>query len=160
MQRGEHKMKPMELLQKAELLVTHSTMQYADDERYGSDWVMSFTGDDGYPNASMISAAKADGFHWIAFCTGICANKTLRAKRDPRSCVYLFDKESFTGISLMGKVEVSTDPVLKKQVWYDDLGDYFNGCMDENLCVLLFKPEKYNIFIENTTIRGTFSEQE
>lgn len=160
MQRDEHKMKPMELLQKAELLVTHSTMQYADDERYGSDWVMSFTGDDGYPNASMISAAKADGFHWIAFCTGICANKTLRAKRDPRSCVYLFDKESFTGISLMGKVEVSTDPVLKKQVWYDDLGDYFNGCMDENLCVLLFKPEKYNIFIENTTIRGTFSEQE
>lgn len=153
-------MKPMELLQKAEVLVTHSTMQYADDERYGSDWVMSFTGDDGYPNASMISAAKADGFHWIAFCTGICANKTLRAKRDPRSCVYLFDKESFTGISLMGKVEVSTDPVLKKQVWYDDLGDYFNGCMDENLCVLLFKPEKYNIFIENTTIRGTFSEQE
>ena len=153
-------MKPMELLQKAELLVTHSTMQYADDERYGSDWVMSFTGDDGYPNASMISAAKADGFHWIAFCTGICANKTLRAKRDPRSCVYLFDKESFTGISLMGKVEVSTDPVLKKQVWYDDLGDNFNGCMDENLCVLLFKPEKYNIFIENTTIRGTFSEQE
>lgn len=149
-------MKPMELLQKAELLVTHSTMQYADDERYGSDWVMSFTGDDGYPNASMISAAKADGFHWIAFCTGICANKTLRAKRDPRSCVYLFDKESFTGISLVGQVEVSTDPVLKKQVWYDDLGDYFNGYTDENLCVLLFKPEKYNIFIENTTIRGAF----
>lgn len=145
-----------ELLRKAEELITHSTMQYADDLRYGSDWVMSLTDEDGYPNASMITAAKADGFQWIAFCTGTSANKALRAKRDSRSCVYLFDKESFTGISLVGQVEVSTDPVLKKQVWYDDLGDYFNGYTDENLCVLLFKPEKYNIFIENTTIRGAF----
>ena len=146
----------MELLHKAESLVAHSTMQYADDQRYGSDWVMSLTDEDGYPNASMITAAKADGFQWIAFCTGTRANKALRAKRDARTCVYLFDKESFTGISLLGKVEVSTDPVLKKQVWYDGLWNHFNGYTDENLCVLLFKPEKYNIFIENTNIRGAF----
>lgn len=149
-------MQYMELLHKAESLVTHSTMQYADDSRYGSDWVMSLMDEDGYPNASMITAAKADGFQWIAFCTSINANKALRAKRDSRTCVYLFDKESFTGISLVGQVEVSTDPTLKKQVWYDDLGDYFNVYADENLCVLLFRPEKYNIFIENTTIRGVF----
>ena len=149
-------MQYMELLHKAESLVAHSTMQYADDQRYGSDWVMSLTDEDGYPNASMITAAKADGFQWIAFCTGTRANKALRAKRDARTCVYLFDKESFTGISLLGKVEVSTDPVLKKQVWYDGLWNHFNGYTDENLCVLLFKPEKYNIFIENTNIRGAF----
>lgn len=146
----------MELLHKAELLVTYSTMQYADNPLYGSDWVMSLIDEDGYPNASMITAAKANGFQWIAFCTGTKANKTLRAKRNSRTCVYLFDKESFTGISLIGQVEVSTDPELKKQVWYNELEDYFNGYTDEDLCVLLFKPEKYNIFIENTTIRGEF----
>ena len=149
-------MQHMELLYKAETLITHSTMQYADNPWNGSDWVMSLTDEDGYPNASMITAAKSDGFKWIAFCTGASSNKALRAKRDSRTCVYLFDKESFTGISLVGQVEVSTDSVLKKQVWYDDLGDFFNGYTDENLCVLLFKPEKYNIFIENTTIRGVF----
>ena len=88
--------------------------------------------------------------------TGTNVNKALRAKRDSRTCVYLYDKEGFTGISLVGKVEVSTDPVLKKQVWYDDLRAFFDEYVDENLCVLLFKPERYNIFIENTTIRGTF----
>ncbi len=76
---------------------------------------MSLTDGDGSPNASMTTAAKADGFQWIAFCTGTSANKALRAKRDSRTCVNLFDKESFTGISLVGQVEVSTDPVLKNK---------------------------------------------
>lgn len=147
----------MELLKKAEEIVMKSTLQYEDNPAVGSDWVMSLIDEDGYPNASMITAAKADGFHWIAFCTGIHANKAVRALKNPNACIYLFDKESFTGISLLGNVEVSTDPDLKKQVWYDDLGDFFAGPEDEGLCVLLFRPERYNIFIENTTIRGTFA---
>lgn len=147
----------MELLKKAEKIVCRSTMQYAEDPTVGSDWVMSLIDEDGYPNGSMITAAKADGFHWIAFCTGVHANKTIRAMQNPNACIYLFDKETFTGISLLGKVEVSTDPELKKQVWYKDLGDFFAGPEDAELCVLLFRPEKYNIFIENTTLRGTFA---
>lgn len=39
-------MQHMELLHKAETLVTHSTMQFADEPRYGSDWVMSLTDED------------------------------------------------------------------------------------------------------------------
>lgn len=147
----------MELLKKAEEIVVRSTMQYADDPDNGSDWVMSLIDENGYPNASMITAAKADGFHWIAFCTGIHANKAVRALKNPHACIYLFDKESFTGISLLGNVEVSTDSALKEQVWYKELGDFFAGPDDENLCVLLFRPEKYNIFIENTTICGMFA---
>lgn len=147
----------MELLKKAEEIACRSTLQYAEDPTVGSDWVMSLIDEDGYPNASMITAAKADGFHWIAFCTCVHANKAVRARKNPHACIYLFDKESFTGISLLGNVEVSTDPALKKQVWYKDLGDFFAGPEDEELCVLLFRPEKYNIFIENTTIRGIFA---
>lgn len=62
----------------------------------------------------MITAAKADGFKWIAFCTGLGWNKPNRAKKNSRASVYLFDKESFSGISLVGKMEVITDYDLNK----------------------------------------------
>ena len=68
-----------------------------------ADWVVALTDEEGYPTASMITSSRADGFKWIAFCTGIGWNESKRAEADSRSCVYLFDKESFiTGISLTG----------------------------------------------------------
>lgn len=148
----------MDLLKKAEEIVSASTMQArnAAGIAYGSDWVMSLLDEDGYPAASMITAAAADGFRWIAFCTGLGWNKPNRAQRDPRSCIYLFDEANFAGISLVGRTDVITDLAVKKQMWYDDLGDFFKGPEDERLCVLKFVPERYNIFIENRTIRGTF----
>jgi len=146
----------MDLLQKAEALVNGSTMHTVGDTGRTADWVMALTDGDGYPAASMITAARADGFRRIAFGTTLCGNKPGRIAKDPRACVYLFDKDSFTGISLTGKAEVTTDLEVKSQMWYDALADHFSGPDDENYCVLLFKPERYNIFIEGGTIRGAF----
>jgi len=146
----------MDLLEKAEAIVNGSTMHTVGESGLGADWVMALTDEEGYPAASMITAARADGFQWIAFCTALGWNKPNRAIKDPRTCIYLFDKESFSGISLTGKVDVVTDIETKKRMWYDALGDFFKGPEDERLCVLLFKPERYNIFIDNQTIRDTF----
>ena len=146
----------VELLKKAEEIVNKSTIHTVGNTECGADWVMSLIDEKGYPNASMITAARADGFNWIAFCTGLEWNKPKRAKKDPRACVYLFDKESFSGISLVGRIDVITDYDLNNRLWYDALGDFFKGPEDERLCVLMFKPERYNIFIEGGTIRGTF----
>ena len=149
-----------ELLKKAEAIVNGSTMQAraAAGRPFGTDWVMSLLDEEGYPAASMITAAKADGFRWIAFCTGTGWNKPRRAQCDPRSCVYLFDEESFTGISLVGRTEVVTDPAVKQKMWYADLGEVFRDPEDERWCVLLFRPERYNFYMDNRTIRGSFSE--
>lgn len=144
------------LLRKAEEIVNKSTIHTVGDSDCTADWVMSLIDEEGYPAASMITAAKADGFNWIAFCTGLGWNKPNRAKKDPRACVYLFDKASFSGISLVGKIEMITDYDLNEQLWYDALGDFFKDPADERLCVLMFKPERYNIFIEGKTIYGTF----
>lgn len=145
----------MDLLQKAEALVNQSTMHTVSNTGC-ADWVMSLIDEEGYPAASMITAARADGFRWIAFCTGLGWNKPNRAQKDPRACVYLFDQQSFTGISLVGRIEVIADEALNREMWYDSLGDFFAGPTDERLCVLLLRPERYNIFIDGQTIRGAF----
>ena len=155
----EHHKKAMEFLlswRKAEQIVNRSTMHTVGESGLGADWVMSLTDEEGYPTASMITASRADGFKWIAFCSGVGWNKPTRIEKDPRSCVYLFDQDSFTGISLTGKIEIITDLEVKKQMWYDALGDFWSGYDDERWCVLMFKPERYNIFIDNRTIRGEF----
>ena len=133
-------------------------MHTVGESGLGADWVMALIDEDGYPAASMITAARADGFKWIAFCSGLGWNKSNRAAKNPRACVYLFDKESFAGISLLGRIEVITGIETKRRMWYDALGDVFQGPEDANLCVLRLKPERYNIFMENRTVQGVFNE--
>ena len=146
----------MDLFEKSEEIVNGSTMHTIGESGHTADWVMALTDEEGYPAASMITAARADGFKWIAFCTGLGWNKPNRAEKDPRACVYLFDRESFSGISLTGRVEVITDSETKKRMWYAALGDFFKSPNDKELCVLMLRPERYNIFIDNHTIRGAF----
>jgi general stress protein 26 len=143
------------LLEKAEDLINKST-EHTRESGLTFDWVMALTDEFGYPSASMITASRADGLKWIAFCTGINANKPNRIRKDPRACVYLFENKSFSGISLMGKIEILTDLETKRKMWYDELPDHFNSPEDEGLCVLMFKPERYNIFIDYRTIQGEF----
>ena len=144
-----------ELLKKAEDLINKCTA-HTRESGLTFDWVMSLNDEFGYPSASMITASRADGTNWIAFCTGVGANKPNRIRKDPRACVYLFENKSFSGISLMGKVEILTDLEIKKKMWYDELSDHFKSPEDEGLCVLLFKPERYNIFLDYQTIQGEF----
>ena len=149
----------MDLLRKTMLLVDSSTMHAAGDSCRTADWVMALTDEDGSPAASMITASRAECPGYIAFCTAAGGNKPKRIKKDPRACVYLFDSETFTGVSLSGEVEIASDRATKETMWYDALGEVFSGPADENWCVLIFRPERYNIFIDNKTIRGEFQGQ-
>ena len=141
------------LLKKATDLINRCTAHTRESE-LTFDWVMALTDELGYPSASMISASRADGVNWIAFCTGVNANKPNRIRKDPRACVYLFENKSFSGISLIGKVEIITDLEVKKQMWYAELANHFTGPEDDGFCVLMFRPERYNIFIDYQNISG------
>ena len=70
----------MDLLKKAEEIVNKSTIHAGGEIGCNVDWVMALADENGYPNASMITASRADGFKWIAFCTGLGWNK-------PRECL-------------------------------------------------------------------------
>ena len=94
----------------------------------------------------------------MAFCTGLNNNKVKRIKNDPRACIYLFDIKSFTGISLVGSIEICVDLDVKRQMWYDTLGDHYSGPDDDQYCVLMFNPKKYNIFMDYQTLQGSLDE--
>jgi len=108
---------------------------------------------DGYPTASTISAAKADGIKWLTFCTGLGSPKVDRIKKCNRASV-CFNSAEYN-ITLAGTIEILTAPDVKKEMWYGGLTNHFSGPDDPNYCVLKFKTESYNLLVDWQEVRGT-----
>jgi general stress protein 26 len=108
---------------------------------------------DGYPTASTITASKADGINWITFCTGLGGTRTERIKGSNQASI-CFNASDYN-ITLVGTIEVCTDPNIKKDMWYDGLSNHFNGPEDPNYCVLRFNTQRYNLLVDWQEERGT-----
>ena len=51
-------------------------------------------------------------------------------------------------ITLTGKIEIIADPEVNREMWYGNY-DYFSGPDDPNLCTLMFRTERYNLWNVN-----------
>ena len=100
-----------------------------------------------YPTASTITVAKNDGIKWITMCTGLCSNKVQRIKKNNKASL-CFGSEQLYNITLVGTIEILTDPDIKKEMWYEGLEHHFNGAEDPNYCVLKFTTKRYNLFVD------------
>lgn len=106
---------------------------------------------DGYPTVSTISISKADGIKWLTFCTGY-GSKDEKIKLSDKAGVCI--NASDYNISLSGRLEVVTDPAVKKEMWYDGLTDHFSGYDDPGYCVLKFTTESYNLLVDWNEAKG------
>lgn len=119
----------------------------------GTYCVLALMDLDGYPTASTITASKADGIHWITFCTGLGGTRTNRINKCNRASV-CFNADDYN-ITLVGTMEILTDLEVKEEMWYGGLANHFSGPEDPNYCVLRFKTERYNLLIDWKEVRGT-----
>ncbi len=134
-----------ELLKKAGEIVENNT----GAEAY---CVLALIDTDGYPSASTISASKADGIKWLTFCTGLGGPKTNRIDQCKQASV-CFNAPDYN-ITLVGDIEVVTDPEVKKEMWYTGLENHFKGPSDPNYCVLRFTTKRYNLLVDWKELRG------
>lgn len=100
---------------------------------------------DGYPTAATISVSKACGIKHINFCTGLGSNWAKRAKECNRTSV-CFNSEEYN-ITLVGTIEVITEPDVKKEMWHDGMVYYFKGSEDPEFCVLRFNTKRYSLML-------------
>ncbi|MBP7175847.1 MAG: pyridoxamine 5'-phosphate oxidase family protein [Thermoclostridium sp.] len=107
---------------------------------------------DGYPTASTISASKTDGIRWVTFCTGLGSTRTKRIDKCNHASV-CFNGPDYN-ITLVGTMEVITDPNVKKEMWYAGLKSHFSGPEDPNYCVLRFNTQRYNLLVDWKEARG------
>lgn len=108
---------------------------------------------DGYPTASTITASKAEGIQWVTFCTGLGGTRTDRITRCNGASL-CFNASDYN-ITLVGSMEILTDPEIKKEMWYSGLANHFSGPEDPNYCVLRFTTQRYNLLVDWQEVRGT-----
>lgn len=116
---------------------------------------LALIGPDGYPTTTTISISKAEGLNWLTFCTGLGA-KDERINHCNKASVCLNSEEYH--ISLVGTIEIITDPEVKKEMWYEGLSNHFTGFDDPAYCVLKFTTERYTLFVDYQTEKGTIGE--
>ncbi|MFT8352285.1 pyridoxamine 5'-phosphate oxidase family protein [Clostridium saccharoperbutylacetonicum] len=107
---------------------------------------------EGYPTVSTITASKADGISWLTFCTGIGSDKAIRVNKCNRASV-CFNSDEYN-ITLVGTIDIITDPDVKKEMWYGGLTNHFSGPQDSDYCVLRFKTERYNLLVDWEEAKG------
>ena len=124
-------------------------------ENMGAGVALSLIDNEGYPTTSCISMSKADGIREILFAIGLSSNKAKRAANCNRAAVCIFDDNyeagSYYNITLVGTVEILTDPAMKKEAWYEGLEEHFSGQDDEDFCVLRFTTKRYNLWVDMET---------
>jgi len=95
---------------------------------------------DGFPNVkAMLPPRKREGIHYIYFTTNTSSMRVKHYSKNPKACVYFFDKRFYKGVMLKGTMEVLQDNKSKKMIWKD--GDelyYPKGVTDPDYCVLKF----------------------
>ena len=140
-----------EIIEKAEKIIQKHTGKNAvsGSEPY---CVLSLIDLEGYPTGSAITPAQAEGIEKISMCTGLSSNKAERIKKCNRAGVNFSSLEY--NITLTGTIEIITDPEVKKEMWYEGLINHFSGPEDPDYCVLEFKTDKYNLFVDWQEVSG------
>ncbi|MCL1913524.1 MAG: pyridoxamine 5'-phosphate oxidase family protein [Eubacteriaceae bacterium] len=104
--------------------------------------------ENGYPTASTLTIAKADGIKWLTFCTSPDSNKAKRISSCNRASVCVNSNEY--NITLVGTIEVLVDEASRKDNWLPAMeaeGMHWSSYDDPSFCVLRFTTERYNLFV-------------
>ncbi|GBD99199.1 pyridoxamine 5'-phosphate oxidase [bacterium BMS3Abin07] len=96
--------------------------------------------EEGFPNAkAMLPPRKREGIKHVFFTTNTSSMRVKQYSKNPKACIYFFDKRFFRGVMLKGTMEVLKDTKSKKMIWRN--GDemyYSKGVTDPDYCVLKF----------------------
>ncbi|MCL2842842.1 MAG: pyridoxamine 5'-phosphate oxidase family protein [Oscillospiraceae bacterium] len=106
--------------------------------------VLSLLDENGYPTASALTIAKADGINWMTFATSPDSNKAQRIAVCNRASVCIATSEY--NITLVGTVEIVTDITAKQDSWFELMTHMWSGPDDPAFCLLRFHTERYNLF--------------
>lgn len=111
--------------------------------------LISSISEHGYPVIRAMLCPRKIDRNELYFSTNLSSNKVKEYSNCQKACVYFYKKGlfSYTGIALIGKMEVLTDQNIKDEIWH--MGDsmfYKGGKTDPDYCVLKFTIENTRFY--------------
>jgi len=140
------------VIKKAEKIISSQTVK--NGKFNGEFCSLVLLDHEGYPTASVLTAAASEGIKFLYFGTGIDSNKYKRAKANSKASVHFGTGEH--SITLVGEIEILSDNASKAKFWYDGLEHHFpQGSTDPNYVVLKFSTKRYMLFVDWEEEQGT-----
>ncbi|KUO76924.1 MAG: hypothetical protein APF77_21815 [Clostridia bacterium BRH_c25] len=110
--------------------------------------VIALIDEDGFPRASTISSLKTEGISHAWFATGLKSGKAQCIRLNNKAGLCYCDGSN--NVTLMGTVEILTEPEIKKEMWVDWFINHFpGGAADPEYCILKFSTEKMVLWIDS-----------
>jgi len=102
--------------------------------------IISSVDEDGFPNSkAMLPPRKREGIKHLFFTTNTSSMRVGQYLKNPKACVYFFDKRFFKGVMLRGAMEVLHDSAAKEMIWRQGDEMYYpQGVTDPDYCILRF----------------------
>jgi general stress protein 26 len=98
--------------------------------------------DQEYPNVkAMLKPRKRNGLKEFYFSTNTSSMRVKQYQKNEKASIYFYHKGliKYTGVMLVGKMEVLTDQKTKDMIWRrGDTMFYKKGVTDPDYCVLKF----------------------
>ena len=92
---------------------------------------ISSVDEDGYPNTkAMLMPVKREGIKTFYWHTNSPSLRIKQYKKNPKACVYFYDKRFFRGVMLKGTMKVLNDKKTKKEFWQNSFAMYYTGGAD------------------------------
>ena len=110
---------------------------------------------EGFPNVkAMLKPRKINGLRQFYFSTNTSSMRVKQYMNNPNASIYFYNKGliRYTGVMLIGKMEVLTDQNTKDMIWRKgDTMFYKGGVTDPDYCVLRFNAESGRYYCDLKT---------
>ena len=111
--------------------------------------------ENGFPNVkAMLKPRKINGLKEFYFSTNTSSLRVKQFLSNPNASIYFYRKGliKYTGVMLVGKMEVLTDQKTKDMIWRKgDTMFYKKGVTDPDYCVLKFTAQKGRYYCDLKT---------
>ncbi len=114
----------------------------------------------GFPNVkAMLTPRLRHGIHTFYFTTNTSSRRVAQFQKEPKACIYFYDRRFFRGVMLRGRMEILLDAEHKELIWRDGDEMYYpGGVTDPDYCVLKFTAEGgryyHNFHSEDFDVKG------
>lgn len=133
-------------------------MDLSKIENFVKKQKVSFIGsvdENGYPNMkAMLKPRKMNGLKEFYFSTNTSSLRVKQFQNNPNASIYFYHKGliKYTGVMLVGKMEILTDQETKDMIWRKgDTMFYKKGVTDPDYCILKFTAESGRYYCDLKT---------
>lgn len=109
--------------------------------------VLGTIGPKGDPQMKALIKTSSSGLREFWFCSNTDSKRAAQILKNPNASLYFYNEESFEGLMLSGKAEISYDDLKRNEFWHERMKVYYPlGPADPDYALIKFTAHSGNYY--------------